>query len=92
MGKVRFGLEALESPDQQQIIDRLIATFPATFGLRAFPGKIFRISASASYFPSFDDTDPNKALLYTQLQLPNGEWSDWAKGTAPELRAQIVKR
>lgn len=59
-----------------------IATFPPTFGLRGFPGLVFRISESASYVSG--DT----IMLYTQVSR-DGQWLDFAKGTIAELRSQI---
>lgn len=56
-----------------------IATFPAVFGLRAFPGKRFVISESASMFCG-------EGLVYVALE--NG--GAFAKGTPAELRAGVV--
>lgn len=84
------------TPKEQKMIDEAIARFPYTFGLRAFPGDVFRISASASYF-----TGPGECggtlMLYTQ-RLRNephkghggDDWVDFAKGTEAELRAQMT--
>lgn len=72
------------------LIAAAIARFPATFGLRAFPGKTFKISASASYFGDGENGEP---MLYTQIFDETPErygWNDFAKGTERELRAQMV--
>jgi hypothetical protein len=75
------------------------ASFPATFGLRAYPGKVFRLSESASY------VSRGAVVLYTQRQVSVAEyvalygskptsvgqlWLDFAKGDAGELRAALV--
>jgi hypothetical protein len=61
----------------------LIATFPKTFGLRGFPGKVFSISESASYESPFGS---GKFMLYTSL-----DGRDFAKATPDELRGQLVE-
>ena len=66
----------------EQRIEDAIKRFPATFGLRAYPGT-FRISRSASY------ESQGQILLYTQVKR-DGLWLDFAKGTEGELRSQIV--
>jgi len=54
--------------------------------LRAYPGKRFRISVSASYVSDFPH--PGTVYLYTQIQ-DGDTWRDFAKGTIAELKAQI---
>ena len=58
--------------------------FPATFGLRAFRGDVFRISEAASYVTG------GAVMLYTQ-RYSDGQWRAFAKGSPSELRAQIVR-
>jgi hypothetical protein len=65
-------------------INAAIAQFPATFGLRAYPGETFRIGIAQSYI-----NDAGEIMLYTQRQTA-GEWLDFAKGTAHELRLELV--
>lgn len=67
-------------------IQAAIEKFPALFGLRAFPGKIFRISRIHSYISE------NRVILYTEVRDADGVrfWS-FAKGTAAELRPEIVE-
>lgn len=71
--------------EQQKLIADAMAEFPESFGLRAFPGDVFRISKVASYV-----NDSGVVMLYTQRRANPGSWLDFAKGTAGELRAQIV--
>lgn len=61
----------------------VIATFPATFGLRGHPG-VFRISEGDSYV-----TD-GRVMLYTHREQPDGSWKAFAKGSPEELREQVV--
>lgn len=61
-----------------------IARFPATFGLRGFPGDVFRLSPTASYI-----NDSGRVTLYTQRKNGN-QWLDFAKGTEPELRREVI--
>lgn len=65
-------------------IEAAAAEFPETFGLKAFPGKVFRISLAASYVSG------GQVLLYTAIQ-DGDRWESFAKGTPAELRAQIVR-
>lgn len=71
---------------QREILLAAIARFPATFGLRAFPGDTFRLSESASYFPTLESATPT---LYTQ-RLYQGQWCCFVKGTEQELRREMV--
>ena len=60
-----------------------IARFPATFGLRGFPGDVFRISPTASYVSG------GRVLLYTQRKDGN-QWLDFSKGGESELRREVT--
>jgi hypothetical protein len=66
-----------------------IASFPATFGLRAFPGDTFRISRTSSYV-----NDTGALMLYTEIKKTDfgnaNDWLSFAKGTPEELRREIV--
>lgn len=73
---------------QENTIQAAIDQFPAEFGLQAFPGKRFKIVREASYFSDFPA--PGTIYLYTYIQKPDGGWSSFSKGTARELRGQIV--
>lgn len=70
--------------DQElQTVHAAAAEFPATFGLKAFPGRVFRISTAASYCTIGGDVQ-----LYTQALSDDG-WLDFAKASPAELRKQI---
>ena len=71
-----------DDTDDTKIRDA-IARFPATFSLRGFPGDLFRLSPTASY------VSDGSVILYTQRKKGD-RWQDFAKGTEPELRGQIV--
>lgn len=72
--------------DHQTEIETAIAQFPEVFGLRGFPDSIFSISDTSSFIDRSGDP-----ILYTQiLDLQNGEWNDFAKCTARELRKEIA--
>ena len=60
-----------------------IARFPTTFGLRGFPGDVFRISPTASYVSG------GRVLLYTQRKDGN-QWLDFSKGSESELRREVT--
>lgn len=65
-------------------LDEAIKRMPATFGLRAFPGRVFRVSPLYSYV-----NDDGVPMLYTEVQK-GAEWLSFAKGTEGEIREQIV--
>lgn len=76
--------------DEAQVKKDAIARFPAEFGLRAFPGERFRLSQGASYFRNWGDAD--SLMLYTQrYDADQDRWLDFAKGTEPELRREVVE-
>ena len=68
--------------DSDKIRDA-IARFPSTFGLRGFPGNVFRISPTSSYVSG------GRVMLYTERK-DDGGWSDFSKGTESELRSEIT--
>ena len=65
-------------------VEREAAKFPATFGLRAFPGQVFRISLASSF------VSEGQVILYTEVKRPDG-WVSFCKGTTAELLRNIVK-
>jgi hypothetical protein len=72
--------------EHQKLIDVATATFPETFGLRAFPGKTFRISKGASYVV---DEPQLRVVLYVYVLGDDGRWLAFAKGTPEELRPEV---
>jgi len=73
---MRLNVEALEKE---------IASFPENFGLRAFPGKIFRVSKEASY------VSEGRIELYVFVRAPGEEWLAWGKGSPEELRSELTE-
>lgn len=71
------------SAEWQKRIDEAMKGFPATFGLKAFPGKTFRVSNRASYVNESDDL-----MLYTQVKS-NENWLDFCKVGIAELHDEI---
>lgn len=67
---------------QQEAVKNTCAQFPGEFGLRGHPGK-FRVSESASHF-AFGEVQ-----IYLEGYI-DGMWLDFAKGTAAELRREMV--
>lgn len=72
--------------ESKKLIADAAATFPETFGLRAYPGDKFRVSQPSSYV-----NDSRVVMLYTEILMPDGKWSSFAKGTPQELRREVVK-
>jgi hypothetical protein len=59
--------------------------FPRLFGLRSFPGDLFRISMESSF------VDNGKIPLFTQrFDRRESEWEDFAKGSPVELEREVV--
>lgn len=79
--------------EQQQVADA-IASFPREFGLRAFPGKRFRIAHASSCFVSEGDVqivvqvhDPIHAQRIGRGDEP---WLDFGRNTPDHLRRELV--
>lgn len=73
----------LNLKEQDQAIDDAVASFPETFGLKAFPNEVFSIIRSACYY-----WDGGGVMLYTYI-LRDGDWKAFSKGTVEELRNEI---
>lgn len=71
---------------EKKVVADAVATFPATFGMRAFAGSTFRVSATTSYV-----NDIGVVMLYTEIQSGD-RWLSFAKGSVAELRAQIIDK
>lgn len=67
---------------EKQAIRDAIASFPALFGLRAWPGKVFRIGERSSL--------EGGVMLYTEIREDDGTWVSFVKGTPDERRANIT--
>jgi hypothetical protein len=80
---------AADRPNEGTAVEKAAAQFPAEFGLRAYPGKVFCISLSASYVSDYPAA--NTIMLYTAIKTDKGGWAAFCKGTPSELRSQLVK-
>jgi len=60
--------------------------FPATFGLRAFPRDVFRVSLRDSYV-----NDEGEVMLYTQRRDERGQWLSFTKGSVLELKREATE-
>jgi hypothetical protein len=67
----------------------IASTFPASFGLRGFPGRTFRIAVRSSYWKASDSLAESNFVLYTEALNPDGTWTDWAKGSPAEIRREM---
>jgi len=65
-------------------VQSAIDLFPPTFGLKAFPGEVFRISETASYI-----NDNGVVILYSQRLIEN-RWVDFAKGRVCDFRREVI--
>lgn len=84
-----------------KMIQTAIAKFPVQFGLRAFPGKVFKIDACSSYMgqaywlqsnpqPGKPETfGPEEPILYVYVKSGD-EWLAFSKGAERELAGQVV--
>lgn len=76
--------ERLSWSEEQQAVAAAVASFPATFGLRGFPGRTFRACPRASYYGQ------NGVIVYTAVRTESGVWSDWTKGSPAEVRREMT--
>ena len=65
-------------------VQAAIERFPATFGLRAFPGKTFRIAVDYCYH------NGESIQLVTEVQS-GGQWLHFARSTPNELAVELVR-
>lgn len=88
------GIKSDFGPEAEAAIDAAIATFPETFGLRAFPGDTFKIERRDSF------VSQGRILLYTHKLMSENSllskeagkrvWSAFSKGSVEELRREVV--
>jgi len=71
--------------EQKTAVADAIKMFPGEFGLRAFPGDVFRVSERNSFWSDHEQA----VMLYTEIQKGD-KWLDFAKGTIAELRREVV--
>ncbi len=76
----------LSYEEQQALVAAEVAKFPGTFGMRGYPGKLFKVCPADSYY-----SEVYGVLLYVHVQNPDG-WCAFAKGDPEELQSQIVNR
>ena len=85
---------ALSYDEEQTLVTNTIAEVTAEFGdefgLRAFPGKRFRLAPRLSHFYS-----EGHVQLVVQVHDParvKPEWVDFGRDSVEELRRNIVKK
>ena len=78
------GLASDYGEEADKALDLAVSSFPATFGLRRYPG-IFSINRAACFV-----SEGSIQLVVQALQL-DGSWSDLSRGTIAELQKQIVR-
>jgi len=68
-----------------------IASFPERFGLRGFPGDVFRVSKRDSYVG--DNMEP---VIYTERETQNAGnvtfWQAFSKASPEEVRRNLVEK
>lgn len=78
--------EGCREYDSGKAAETVINSFPAEFGLRAFPGRKFSIRRAACYISN------GVLTLYTDIwNEDNQKWLSFAKGTEQELRKEVVR-
>lgn len=68
--------------EEKEQIEKAVKEFPAEFGLRAFPGKKFRVCPGASYWSE------GQPMLVVQVWRDE-KWLDFSKGTPYELANEV---
>lgn len=71
--------------DRQRLVADALAGFPEHFGLRGFPGDVFRCSPTHSYV-----NDAGTVTIYTE-RLAAGAWLAFAKGSVAELQRELAE-
>lgn len=73
--------------EHKKLVADTIAEFPERFGLRGFPGDVFRCSATDSYV-----NDAGSVTIYVERLSPQREslWLAHSKGSPAEVRAELV--
>ena len=69
----------------QKVLRAELASFPDKFGLRGFPGDVFRCSETDSY------VDGLSIVIYTERIREDGAWRAFAKGSPAEVRRELVR-
>jgi hypothetical protein len=67
---------------EREVVMEAASKFPPQFGMRAFPGKVFRISIVASYITE------GRVMLYTAVKTGEDKWECFCKGTVMELELE----
>jgi hypothetical protein len=67
-------------PSERDLIQAAVARFPATFGLKAFPGEVFHIREAQSFLDG-----QGRVMLY----LYTSKGQAFCKGTEAELRKAL---
>lgn len=70
---------------QMELVKAAAKQFPSEFGLRAFPGEVFRINIGDSYY------DETKGLVMLYVGIRKGDqWPGFSKGTTTEIRMELT--
>lgn len=70
---------------QSKQVQAAIESFPKTFGLRAFPGKVFRIAEDYCY-----ESGDSGIQLVTEVQHED-KWLHFSRSSVEQLRQEVVK-
>jgi hypothetical protein len=62
-----------------------VMSVPKRFGLQAYPGKLFQVDLTASYW------NGDEVVLYVYVLSDDGLWRSFAKGTKEELLSSITE-
>ncbi len=76
-----------ENEQLNTTLDQVVRTFPDEFGLRAFPGRRFRIDTWSS-FSCPDNGFQLVTQIWSRLQ---GGWLDFSRGSVEELRRECTE-
>lgn len=75
----------MTNKEMESMVRDAAGDFPDEFGLKAFPGKRFKILLGQSY------VSEGKVLLYLGIKRASNQWEAFCKGTPAELRKEIVR-
>ncbi len=80
--------------EEQDVIKAAASEFPETFGMRAWPGEIFRINERSSYVQRFTNGKEVIQLVTQRLTTVDGQhkWLDFGKGQPGEIKVELTSQ
>lgn len=72
-----------------ELIDGVVARVPAEFGLRAFPGRRFRVCREKCFLSESVEGGPVRVQIVVQVRS-GADWQDFGRDTIETLQREVV--